>query len=120
MSIGIVKVVAIVEREYLIAIDIDRIIADNFNCKVHVIMPDEAQEALVDIKCDVLILDAEISHETLSSFIPVITGPDSLVALLTVSDVDPKSYMPFPYHAVIAKPFTDGQVIEKLTPLLSA
>ncbi|WP_026480424.1 hypothetical protein [Ahrensia sp. 13_GOM-1096m] len=120
MSIGSVQLIAIVEREYLISIDIERIIADHFNCEIHVIMPDDAQEKLAAINYDVLIIDADMPSEIISGLVPVIARSNPKVVLLTVSDVDPETYIPFPYRAAIAKPFTDEQVVNTLTSLLLA
>jgi DNA-binding NarL/FixJ family response regulator len=113
------QVVAIIEREYLIAIDVERIITENFTCKTHVIMPDEALEKLPETGCNILILDADMPAEIISSFDEIVAASNPSIVLMTVSDIDPKTYFQLPYKASIAKPFTDEQVVEKLTPLLA-
>lgn len=118
MSIGSVQTIAIIEREYLIAIDIERIIAENFDCKVNVIMPDEALQKLQETNFDILILDADMPVEIIGELSSSILVSKPLVALLRVSDVDPNTFIDFPFHVEIAKPFTDEQVVGKLGTFL--
>lgn len=119
MSVEPNQAIAIIEREYLIAIDLERIIKENFSVEVHVIMPEEACDKLTMVNCDVIILDAELDNDIIRDLIPVIEPASASVVLLTVSEINPEANVPFTASCEISKPFTDEQVIDAMRKVLT-
>lgn len=113
------RAVAIVEREYLIAIDIQRIIEDQFDFSTRILAPNEAAEKLQVQSTDILLVDASIDSKSIEKIVAATSSSRAKLILLTLGDDRTPYGWDGRADANISKPFTDEQVIEAVRSTLN-
>ena len=104
--------ILVVEDEYLIAMDAERILSDSFACTIELSNRREFAKALASSPYHIVVLDTGASLDELPEEIARIVETGAAV-VLTTSDNELIEGLPgFDTIAVLAKPYDDDRLIE--------
>lgn len=111
--------ILVVDREYLVAMEAERVLLDAFACRVRIAMPHDYSAALVQDRFDLLIMDASVVEQD---------GPQTILGakaggaglIFTTLANDAMDALPqFKGSATVAKPFIDEDLVRAVSATLS-
>ena len=110
--------ILIVDLEYLVAMEAERILDGAFTCEIEIAMPRDYQALLSSESFDMLLIDSSViqSAEEASR----LRAAGIAILFSTLSDDELTGISEWPGVAVVAKPFDDQQLIQAVRKLCAA
>jgi DNA-binding NarL/FixJ family response regulator len=110
--------ILIVDQEYLVAMEVERILQDVGGYKVRIAMSWELPVALNDEMPDIILIDSALADD--SRVRPLLINAGASIVLLSFRASDLSGVPAWPGAPVIAKPFDDDQVIRAVQDAVRA
>lgn len=104
--------ILIVDLEYLVAMEAERILTENLDCEVQIAMPRDYPAVLENRNFDAVLIHASLvrSPDAVRRLKVAETG----VVLSTLIDDEAAGFAEWPGVAVVPKPFDERQLIEAI------
>lgn len=119
MSQSIFKVL-VVDDEYLIAMDAERILTDTLPCEVQITSRRFCQEILSQRRFDIILLDIDPFQEDLQVLAGVFQSRKTAVIFSSTHVGFSVKTRLGPHSAIIGKPYHDGQFSEAIAHVLDS
>jgi len=103
--------VLVVDNEYLIALDVERILRDAFNCEVVITTRAKSISILQKERFNVVLLDTAGALETLQAEVDAVMACGANLAFSTTCDEFAQGMPGFPGMVVLLKPYRDEILI---------
>jgi DNA-binding NarL/FixJ family response regulator len=104
--------ILIVDIEYLVAMEAERILTENMRCEVVIAMPRDYPEVLEREKFDVVLIHASLVRSPQA--VRRLKSAETGLVLSTLIDDEAAGFAEWPGIAVIAKPFDDQKLVEAI------
>lgn len=102
--------ILIVDPEYLVAMEAERILREAFLCDTQIVMPRDFVEALRSSRYDVLLLDDGLTLQPDTR--ARLNLADTLVVFSSLGREDAEGLPDWPGVVVVAKPFQEERLLE--------
>lgn len=112
--------ILIIENEYLIAMDAERILLEAFDCAVTIATLKNFQLVLGEKNFDVILLDFGGPPEPTSEEIAAISNSGALLVFTTAYDVFAVGVPGFENNPVVMKPYEEEQLLSAINSMLAS
>jgi DNA-binding NarL/FixJ family response regulator len=104
--------ILIVDLEYLVAMEAERILTENFTCETVIVMPRDYPEVLDSQKFDVVLIHASLVRRP--EAVQQLTMAEAGIVLTTLISEEVEGIPEWPGVAVVSKPFEDRRLVEAI------
>ena len=111
--------IIIVDPQYLVAMEVERILTERMACEVQIAMPHECRTALVESRWDAIVIDGALMNGELREIIRHV----SLAGMAMVFTAFIRDALgdlgEFPDAQIVSKPFDDDELTEAVRSALA-
>ncbi|HEV7433262.1 MAG TPA: hypothetical protein VGO22_00065 [Pseudorhizobium sp.] len=111
--------ILVVDREYLVAMEAERVLLDTFACRMRIAMPHEFSHAMEHDRFDLLIVDTSVADDDGSRILANARAGGTKLIFTTLTKDAMRSLPQFQGFATVAKPFSDEDLIDAVKAALS-
>lgn len=103
--------ILVVDREYLVAMEAERLLVDALACAVRIAMPHDYVAALTDQNYDLLLIDAGIVDSEGAEALKAAQRAGTRLVFTTLTNDSMERLPEFAGSATVAKPFVDADLL---------
>ncbi len=105
--------ILVVDLEYLVAMEAERILTESLNCDVQIAMPRDYPDILENRSFDVVLIHASLARSP--EAVRRLQMSEAAIVLSTLMNEEAATGIPeWPGIAVVSKPFQDGRLIDAI------